>query len=207
MAHRAKKPAGVEKKTGRAVNAKKAGKAGISKDMRVIEILSLLPEAEPVLAQYGLHCFHCSANVAETLEEGCASHGFTTEDIDDLVTDLNELLGSRPDRPEFLTVTLPAAENLSSIAAAEGKADYVLVVGVDELGGFCMEFSPEPPPSALSFFHPDLPAMKLFATTLTLSRIGGATIDYREGRFKLDLPEADVATEKCACGKGTCGCS
>ncbi len=173
--------------------------------MRVAEILSLLPEAEPVIAQYGLHCFHCSANAYEALDEGCRTHGFTEEDIDDLVTDLNELLKNRPERPQMLTITLPAAEQLRGIAEQEGKAGQGLLVGVDENGGFCMEFQEKASPDVRVFFHIDAPDMQIYATLLTLQRIGGATIDFREGRFKLDLPE-DSMKKECACGKGTCGC-
>jgi hypothetical protein len=81
-----------------------------------------------------------------------------------------------------------------------------LQVGTDEAGGFCMEFRKEPEEDSSVFFHREVPAMRLFATPLTLSRIGGSTIDFREGRFKLDLPE-DVggAKKECACG-GNCAC-
>lgn len=170
--------------------------------MRVAEILALLPESESLLARYGLSCFHCSSNAFETLEEGCYSHGFTDEDLGDLVTDLNELLKDRPERPQTLTVTLPAAHALLAIAKSEGKAGQSLLVGVDEAGGFCMEFQKKSPAGTKVFFHADAPAMKLYATPLTLQRIGGATIDFRDGRFKLDLADAKAA---CGCGD-QCGC-
>ena len=175
----------------------------ITKQMRVSEILALLPESESLLAQYGLSCFHCSANAFETLQEGCVSHGFADEDIDDLVTDLSELLKDRPVRPEILTVTLPAAKALLKIAVSEKKKGQGLIVGVDEGGGFCMEFTSASPKDMKMFFHKDAPEMKLFATALTLQRIGGATIDFREGRFKLDLGEA---AHSCNCSRGTCHC-
>lgn len=173
--------------------------------MRVAEILALLPEAESVIAQYGLHCFHCSANAYEALDEGCRTHGFTEEDIDDLVADLNELLRNRPARPQTLIITLPAAEALLGIAKGEGKEGQGLEVGVDEGGGFCMEFCAKPGKDDRVFSHPDAPAMQIFASNLTLGRIGGATIDFREGRFKLDMPE-DQTAHACTCGKRECGC-
>ena len=185
----------------------------ISRTMRVAEILAFLPESESLLARYGLSCFHCSANAYEALDEGCRTHGFTDEDIDDLVTDLNELLGSRPQRPQTLTITLPAAQALLDIAKSEGKAGQVLLVGVDDAGGFCMEFQEKATEDSAIFSHPDVPAMQLFATSLTLQRIGGSTIDFRDGRFKLDLPASkaglphDLATNGCGCGKASCACA
>ena len=183
---------------------KKPRQPRIQKEMRVAEILALLPESESLLARYGLSCFHCSSNAFETLDEGCRSHGFTDEDIGDLVTDLNELLKDRPERPQTLTVTLPAARALLDIAETEKKTGQSLLVGVDEAGGFCMEFQKKASAGTKVFFNTEAPAMKLYATSLTLQRIGGAVIDFREGRFKLDL--ADAAKGACGCGKGECGC-
>lgn len=177
----------------------------IYKAMRVTEITALLPEAASLLAEYGLHCFQCSAGAYETLEEGCQSHGFADEDIDDLVTDLNELLASRPARPATLAVTKEAALALAGILEAEGKAGSVLIVGMDEAGSFCLEFAETVDADHLEFSHPEVSSVRLASTQSTLSRIGGGTIDWREERFKLDLPED--ALKGCACKSGgECGC-
>lgn len=174
----------------------------IHKEMSVAEIMGLLPEAGPLLGEYGLHCFNCSANTMETLEEGYMSHGFAENELDNLIQDLNTMLRERPERPQTLTLTKDAAEALMGIASAEGKAGEGLQVGTDEAGGFCMEFQKEAEDDSLVFFHREVPDMRLFATPTTLSRIGGSTVDFREGRFKLDLPEA--AKVGCGCG-GACG--
>lgn len=68
--------------------------------MIVSDIIAILPEAESVVTEYGLHCFRCEAGSLETLEEGCISHGFETEEIDELVDDLNNLLLDKPSRPQ-----------------------------------------------------------------------------------------------------------
>jgi hybrid cluster-associated redox disulfide protein len=177
--------------------------ARIHRAMPVGEIVGLLPESEKLLAEYGLHCFNCSANMTETLEEGYLSHGFEDDSLDALVADLNEMLANRPPRPQTLTVTKEAAQKLHLLASSEGKADEALQVGTDEVGGFCMEFRKQPEEESLLFFHREVPEMRLFATSDTLQRIGGSTIDFREGRFKLDLAEAMKGA--CACG-GSCKC-
>lgn len=175
--------------------------------MSVSEILAILPEAEPVLAEYGLHCFNCASSSYETLEEGYYTHRFAEDQLDELVADLNELLRTRPVRPQSLEVTKDAAENLKNIAEAEGRLGQALEVGFDEAGGFCMEFRPEADPDWKVFAHREVPELRLYASSFTLGRIGGATIDFREGRFKLDLPDAHAA-KTCACGgKGECGCA
>jgi len=173
----------------------------IDKSMRVGDIVTLCPGAEPILAEYGLHCFHCSASEWENLDDGCRSHGFDTEEIDELVNDLNELLESAPARPQILTVTLAAAEAIRGVAASENKTGEGLAVIVDGHGGFCMEFRKDPEQNEKIFFHPEAADVRIFASTITLARIGGSTVDFRDGRFKLDVAEE----AGCGCG-GTCGC-
>lgn len=197
---------------------KKSGKTAaesgvIRRDMRVSEIVALVPESESLLAEYGLSCFSCSANAYETLEEGCASHGFSGEDINDLTADLNILLARRPERPRTLDVTKEAAEQLRAILTEQGTLANGLTVGLDEHGGFCMESS-ERPADAKTFANDAVPELRIHATPLTLKRIGGATIDFREGRFKLDLPDRQAGLPEnavkrgCACKDGgQCACA
>lgn len=180
--------------------------SSIKRDMCVSDILTLLPGAAPLLAQYGLSCFSCAANVHETLEMGCRGHGMPEAEIDDLVNDLNEMMKNRPARPETLTITEGAAKALKELMEAEGKSGWGLLVGLDDGGGFCMEFRKAPENDHRIFFNEAVADVQLFATSMTLGSIGGATIDLRDGRFKLDLPE-DAQKKSCACGgAGNCGC-
>lgn len=174
----------------------------ITKDMYVRDIVSLLPNAEPLLAEYGLHCFHCSANAYETLEEGCRSHGFEDANIGDLVSDLNTLLQEAPVRPQTLAITLDAARALQGVAKGEGRSGQALVVTLDERGGFCLEFSETTGDNDFTFTHREVPELRVVASAMTLRRIGGASVDFRDGRFKLDLPEDK---SPCACGE-KCDC-
>ncbi len=175
--------------------------------MRVSDILALLPECEPLLKEYGLSCVGCQMNSFETLADGCKSHGFLNEDINQLVVELNEMMASRPPRPQTLTVTKEAAEHLREIIREQGKQQAVLEVGLDERGGFSMDVLDELPDASLVFVHREVPEVRVAASALTLSRIGGATIDFREGRFKLDLPE-EAQKKTCACKEGgICGCA
>lgn len=180
-----------------------AKKPVITGSMPVQEIIQLLPHAGPLLAQYGLHCFGCTYSDRETLAEGCQNHGFTDADVEQLVVELNELMEKTPDRPEHLTVTKPAAEALSHILKSEGKEQAVLSVQLDAGGNFCMEFQDRPAIDEKIFGHAEVPSVRVTATAMTLARIGGATIDFREGRFKLDMPAVLGA---CACEGGSCAC-
>ena len=178
----------------------------ITRAMRVQDILALLPHAQPLLAEYGLHCVGCAGSEFETLEEGYYTHGFAEDKLDDLVTDLNSLFEQQPERPKTITVTEAAALGLMKILEDEGQVGHYLVVGLDDAGGFCLDVLPDVVDDHVLFGHEKVPTLKLAASPVTLRRLGGATIDYREGRFKLDLP--GDTKKGCACkgGEGACGC-
>ena len=174
----------------------------IHKKMTVGDIVTLCPDSENILAEYGLHCFNCSIGGVEQLEEGCRMHGFEDDEIDELVSDLNDLLQSTPKRPQTLTVTAPAARAIRSVAKAEGRIGEGLVVTADGRGGFCLEFRDSSQADEMVFHNKDEPDVRIFASTITLTRIGGSTIDFREERFKLDLPE-----DCCRCDNGQNACT
>lgn len=161
---------------------------GIHCGLSVGEIVALLPEAASLLAEYGLHCSGCVMGGMETLEDGCRIHGFSKEDTEDLLTDLNALLLSRPHRPQKLMITESAAYALEKILTENKKRGHYVCVGLDEGGQFFLEFLRVLPSDTVVFSHRSVPSVRVFALPLTLCRIGGATIDYRDGRFKLDLP-------------------
>lgn len=194
---RKKKPKNSKKKP-RSTNDRIRG------DMIVADITALLPDAEPILRQYGLHCFSCPGGSLETLAEGCRSHGFGEEDIAELVEDLNDRMTEGPSRPEKLVVTLAAAGALRDVMAQEGKVNQGLLVIADGHGGFCMEFREEASGDEQTFTHPEAPDVRVLASILTLRRLGGSTIDFREGRFKLDLPEDK--RKDCCKSDGICDC-
>jgi hybrid cluster-associated redox disulfide protein len=157
--------------------------------MRVYEIVALCPEAAEVMAAYGLHCFSCSVGGVESLEEGCSLHGLTEGSIDALVEDLNDIIRSKPTCPPTLTITQSAARSLAKISSEEGKKSCGLKVLVDTSGGFCMEFQEEPEKDDYVFYSEHEAGVRVFASPLTLWCVGGAVIDFRDGRFKLDLPD------------------
>lgn len=175
----------------------------ITKDMTVRDIVALSPVAADIMGEYGLHCYSCSVGGMETLEEGCRMHGFDPETVDALLIDINDARDKEPRRPQMLTITKEGALGIGEIIRAEKKEGQVLVVGLDEVGGFCMEIREAADKGDLLFRNAEVPDIRIYASPITLSRIGGATIDFRDGRFKLDLPEEG---ECCGGSGGGCGC-
>jgi hybrid cluster-associated redox disulfide protein len=59
-------------------------------DMTVQEITDTFPSAAEVLAEWGLGCSMCHIGEIESIEEGAMAHGFTDEEVQEIIHDLNE---------------------------------------------------------------------------------------------------------------------
>lgn len=177
----------------------------VDKTMAVYEIITICPAAADIMAAYGLHCFSCSVGGTESLSDGCAIHGFDEETTDALVDDLNDAIREQPVPEAQLHITKAAAQAIAAIAKQEQKEGHGLLVIADANGGFCLEFVPEPSADDHTFVNEAVPDVRIFASSLSLWRIGGATIDFREERFKLDLPGDQ--SDSCCGGKKDCSCS
>ena len=157
--------------------------------MPVAEIVGLHPFAADVLAQYGLACANCALGGYESLEEGWNIHGLPEADRENLIADLNFLLSGKPlpMRSERLVLTTTAAGALRNVVKESGKATCMLRVMNDGHGGYCLEFSEARTTNDVLATHPDFPDVSLIADPKLLRSMGGATVDFREGRFKLDI--------------------
>lgn len=201
MAKGRQSPAAAKRKKPKAATAK-GNAPRIDATMNVMDAIALHPGAAGVLSAYGLNCFQCAFNTLDSIDAGARSHGLTDVDIDNIVIDLQELIDSMPVRPATLVITEAAAKALRDIQHAEGKEGGVLRVHMDERAKFCMEFEDAKKKDDLVVTHPDVAGVTLVASPDALWRIGGATIDMREGRFKLDM---DTAVS-CGCEKTDCAC-
>ena len=62
----------------------------ITKDMLIPDVLAVNPYISNILMGQGMHCISCFAAAGETLEQAMYVHGFSAEDVDVLVADLND---------------------------------------------------------------------------------------------------------------------
>ena len=53
----------------------------ITKDMRIVDVLQIKPEAAQVFGSYGMGCIHCLLAHQETVGEAAAAHGVPLEDM------------------------------------------------------------------------------------------------------------------------------
>lgn len=113
--------------------------------MTVGEVVALLPEAADILMSYGLHCVGCHANSFETVEQGVLGHGYTEEEVAELVNDLNEAyqegIGEAKQKKPAksadelsISITDFALKKIQSIAKDEEKEGFPLRIGARRVG-------------------------------------------------------------------------
>jgi iron-sulfur cluster assembly accessory protein len=176
----------------------------IHRDMTIEEILTTFPQKSQKLAQEmtraGLHCVGCQAAVWETLEAGVLGHGFTVEDLENLIQKLNTILEEKID-PNTITVTERAAQKYLAILEDEGKAGYGIRFG-DMAGGcsgfeYILDYSESATEEDEVFVSQGI---EVHVNRNMLPRLLGCEIDYIDGLngsgFKISNPNA----------RGSCGC-
>ena len=61
----------------------------ITKDTIIADILSIAPDAVPILQSAGMHCLGCAMASGETLGQACEAHGV---DADELVAKISAIV-------------------------------------------------------------------------------------------------------------------
>ncbi|MEQ1849892.1 MAG: DUF1858 domain-containing protein [Candidatus Peribacteraceae bacterium] len=172
-------------------------KTSVRRDMPIVDILQTVPDAAEIFALHGLHCAGCQFQSSDTLEDATQLHNMSEETLQDLLNDLKTGLPESMRRPKTITITNDAAHALLRTLKDQGKEGWKLLVLTDEAGGFCMEFCASVPADHEKFSNTAVPELTIIASLMTLASLGGSTIDFRDGRFKLDLPTAS----ECGCKK------
>lgn len=180
-------------------------------DMKVADITNLAPVMSEVMAEYGLHCYSCEIGGTESLREGMDIHGFKPEILEALIEDLNDELTAVPNKPNKLTITKLAAEQLLQISKDQDHNTHNLLITADGQGGFCLEYKDTFSVDEHQFLVDGVPDITFACAPMTYWQIGGSTIDFREGVFKLDVYEPSNCcknhTNNGSSNGGACSCS
>jgi len=64
----------------------------ITKNSNIKDVLDKHPKTAEVFLAFGLHCVGCMASGFDTIEQGAKIHGFSDDDIKDLLDELNKML-------------------------------------------------------------------------------------------------------------------
>jgi iron-sulfur cluster assembly protein len=176
----------------------------VSKEMTIEEIFAHFPHKSQKLAQEmtnrGLHCVGCGAATWETLEAGMLSHGFASEDVDEMVSRLNEILAEKADL-STICLTKRAADKYKQILKEEGKEGWGLRFG-DKAAGcsgfeYVLDYSEKAEADDQVFASN---GVEVHVNKADVSRLLGSEIDFVDGLngsgFKISNPNV----------KGSCGC-
>jgi iron-sulfur cluster assembly accessory protein len=182
------------------------GHQTIFKEMTIEEIFSHFPQKSQKLAQEmtnrGLHCVGCGAATWETLEAGMISHGFSSDDVEEMVGRLNEILSEKADL-STISMTKRAAEKFRQILKEDGKEGWGLRFG-DKAAGcsgfeYVLNYSEKAEPDDEIFpSH----GVDIHVNKGDVSRLLGSEIDFVDGLngsgFKISNPNVKGS---CSCGK------
>jgi len=177
----------------------------IHKDMTIDGVITLHPEIYDVLMRYGLHCIGCHGSAFETLDQGLSAHGFSEKELDDVIQELNEIIGAVKKRRKIIvkepaifeiTLTKNALNKIQAVAKEEGKTGWPLRVEVKKIAGkfkYSMNFievNKTTPNDKVFPFASD--KIKVVADKSDGNYLNGLEIDYiqEEGRegFKMNNP-------------------
>ncbi len=64
----------------------------ITKENTIGEVLEKYPKAAEFLMEKGFHCLGCAMAASETLEEGFKAHGYSDEEVEKVIKEMNELV-------------------------------------------------------------------------------------------------------------------
>lgn len=188
-------------------------KQKITKDMPISDILvqnsEKAPEIAEVMMDFGIHCIGCGAAAFETLEQGVLGHGFSEEDLSNLLLQLNKIIETKRDSKKkgaegfSLRLTTNAIDKIKEIMKKSNKKNSFLRISV--VGGGCsgfmynLEITDNHNPLDVHF---EQAALNILVDKNSLEFLNGAEIDFvdtlNESGFKFNNPNAK---KSCGCGK------
>lgn len=186
----------------------------ITKDTKIGDVLMINPSKSQLLNQimneFGIHCTSCGAASFETLEMGVLGHGFSEDNLNQLIKDLNKAISeggeikSIPQEEFKLSLTPKAIEKVKEAMKTQKKNDTA-TLRVAVLAGGCsgflydLQFVDEPSKEDLNFKQD---GVNIAVDKKSMEMLNGIEIDYidtlNESGFKFNNPNQ---THGCGCGK------
>ena len=186
----------------------------ITKEMAIGNILAEHPEKVHLLSEimldFGIHCVGCGAATFETLEQGVLGHGFSEEELNKLVVELNKAIKEKGKKKSVkevenfsLKLSERAANKIKEIMKNERKEEGILRVTV--LAGGCsgytydLEIVEKTPKGD---HHMWQNGVKIAVDAESMEFLNEAEIDFidtlKESGFKFINPNS---SKECGCGK------
>lgn len=157
------------------------GRKKATRDMSIVQIISLSPLARSILLKYGVKFIGKGLSPLESLETVARGNGLSEADIENILNDINSYREIRKDTA--LDVTNIAAEKLKSIIKSKNKKGIRLRLVSDGCATYVydMDFATKRIGNEVVF---KTSGITFFVETKTADFVRGTKIDYdseREG--------------------------
>lgn len=190
----------------------------LRRELTIGDVLEQYPDAAALLTEKGIHCVGCHVSPFETLEEGFRSHGMSEEEIDAVLTVVNEKLDiamkNAPEKSDraptvcsadaSLEVSCGAVTKVLELMKKEGKDTTKTALRIAVLPGGCSgmtyDFSFDSDGKQADDKVIEKNGLTVLVDKKSLSILDGSRVDYMEtlhgAGFVVKNPQA----------KGGCGC-
>lgn len=175
----------------------------ISKDTTIGDVVKNYPQVIQTLQDSGIHCVGCHISPFETLEQGFKGHGKSEEEINNILSKINNIIKQNILNNDFqVYFTDKAVEKFIDIKTKEIKDNSYLRLQVMPGGcaGFKYDFSFDENKQDQDVIV-EKGKLKILIDKDTLNFVKGAKIDYieslQETGFKISNPNAHST---CGCG-------
>lgn len=177
--------------------------ASVTRDTLIGDMVKQFPAAAEIVSKYGVHCVGCSVSQFEKLGDGLSSHGYDSEKIDSIISEVNEFLDERNiETSDFLSVSEKAASKVKEFAAKDDLKEFYLRADVHK-GGCAgntttLDFTTE---KKEDDFIVSAHGIQIIMSPESKEFLEGAVVEYvetlNESGFKIHNPNA---RKSCACG-------
>ena len=192
----------------------------ITRDILISEILTINPRKSAILAEmlldFGIHCIGCGASSFETLGQGVLGHGFSEQQLDNLINDLNKVISEESETEPKTDANQEITAEIFSLKLTEHAVKKIkqamkqrktssVTLRVSVIPGGCsgymydMQIIDKPSKQDLNFKQN---GVNIAVDKKSTNMLHGMEIDYldtlNESGFKFNNPNAEHG---CGCGK------
>jgi len=174
----------------------------ISSKTTIGDVIKKYPSAIETLTKQGIQCSGCGVSYTETLEQGFESHGMGKEQVEKILSELNQLAEQdKGNEGKTLVITEKAIAKLHGFFKDHGGDALRIGISAGGCAGFSYDLTIAKEKQADEDVIEE-GGVKVFVTKDALEQIKGAKVDYVESLqgagFKISNPNA---TSSCGCGQ------
>lgn len=182
----------------------------ITKDMTIGDVVAKYPACIETLQSAGVHCVGCHVSYSETLEQGFKGHGMADEDVDMVISQMNEAVEKsaeefKSEEGKEIIITSKAAEKLKEVLRENSKEGSGLRVEIIPGGcsGFQYGLELDDSTTDLDLVFEEK-GVKIIISRDNMQFLKGAKLDYVDSLqgagFKISNPNIKSGSG-CGCGQ------